>query len=225
MSPYTVPKLESFTADALEAASRDLIAACEAETAAVTHDGYKIFRDRWLARKNGILTQINDLWLKASPKEAKRDVGATVNKIKTRVEELVDSVEQRMAAGSSAAKLATERVDISLPGIRHTIGAEHPVIRTMNEIVHVFKNLGYSIGEGPEIETDFYNFEALNFPVGHPARDTQDTIFLAGQENKKQRDRLLLRTHTSPVQIRTMENQRPPVRIVIPGKVDRKSVV
>ena len=91
----------------------------------------------------------------------------------------------------------------------------------MDEIVAVFKAMGYSVGEGPEVETDYYNFESLNFPPNHPARDTQDTLFIAGQESKPARERLLLRTHTSPVQIRTMEKQPPPVRIVIPGKVHR----
>jgi len=91
----------------------------------------------------------------------------------------------------------------------------------MDEIVAVFKAMGYSVGEGPEVETDYYNFEALNFPPNHPARDTQDTIFIADQERKPARNRLLLRTHTSPVQIRTMERLVPPVRIVIPGKVHR----
>ena len=91
----------------------------------------------------------------------------------------------------------------------------------MNDIVGVFKAMGYSVAEGPEIETDYYNFESLNFPPNHPARDMQDTIFLAGQEQKAARDRLLLRTHTSPVQIRTMEKQKPPVRVVIPGRVYR----
>jgi phenylalanyl-tRNA synthetase alpha chain len=95
------------------------------------------------------------------------------------------------------------------------------VIKTMHEIVSVFRNLGYSVQEGPVIETDYYNFEALNFPPNHPARDTQDTLFIAGQESKPQRERRLLRTHTSPVQIRTMEKIKPPVRIVIPGKVHR----
>jgi phenylalanyl-tRNA synthetase alpha chain len=117
--------------------------------------------------------------------------------------------------------LESEGLDITLPGIRRPIGAEHPVIKTMNEIVGVFRNLGYSVEEGPEIETDYYNFEALNFPPDHPARDTQDTLFIAGQESKPLRDRLLLRTHTSPVQIRTMQKMRPPVRIVIPGRVHR----
>jgi phenylalanyl-tRNA synthetase alpha chain len=87
--------------------------------------------------------------------------------------------------------------------------------------VKVFRDMGYSIGEGPEIESDYYNFESLNFPPNHPARDTQDTIFIAGQESRPQRDRLLLRTHTSPVQIRSMEKMKPPLRIVIPGKVHR----
>jgi phenylalanyl-tRNA synthetase alpha chain len=91
----------------------------------------------------------------------------------------------------------------------------------MNEIVSVFRNLGYSVEEGPEIETDYYNFEALNFPPNHPARDTQDTLFIAGQESKPASDRLLLRTHTSPVQIRTMQKRPPPVRVVCPGKVHR----
>jgi phenylalanyl-tRNA synthetase alpha chain len=117
--------------------------------------------------------------------------------------------------------LASERLDITLPGIRRPIGVEHPVIKTMNEIVGVFRNLGYSVEEGPEIETDYYNFEALNFPPNHPARDTQDTLFIAGQESKPLRDRLLLRTHTSPVQIRTMQKMKPPVRVVCPGKVHR----
>ena len=128
------------------------------------------------------------------------------------------------AHGSSAdlpRKLAADALDITLPGIRRPLGAEHPVIKTMNEIVSVFRNLGYSVEEGPVIETDYYNFEALNFPPNHPARDTQDTLFIANQESKPQRDRLLLRTHTSPVQIRTMEKMKPPVRIVIPGKVHR----
>jgi phenylalanyl-tRNA synthetase alpha chain len=217
---YTVPKLQDFSAAGLDAAAKELIAACEAESAAVKSDAdWKEFRDRWMARKNGILTQINEGWLKTAPKEAKRDVGARVNEIKNSVEQTVEGAQQRLSAGAKAS--VGERVDITLPGIRRALGAEHPVIRTMNEMVSIFKRMGYSVGVGPEIETDYYNFESLNFPPNHPARDTQDTIFISGQEQKQQRDRLLLRTHTSPVQIRTMEKQKPPVRIVIPGKVHR----
>jgi phenylalanyl-tRNA synthetase alpha chain len=137
------------------------------------------------------------------------------------IEAAVDATLERLRNGASSGRLEFERVDITLPGIRRHLGTEHPVIRTMNEIVGVFRNLGYSVSEGPEIETDYYNFESLNFPPNHPARDMQDTLFLAGQDQKTQRERLLLRTHTSPVQIRTMEKLKPPLRIVIPGKVYR----
>ena len=189
----------------------------QAEAAEVRSDAdLKAFRDRWMARKNGILTQINDLWLKGAPKEAKREAGIRVNELKARI----------TRAGRGRARqqhrFAHRRaVDITLPGIRRPIGAEHPVIKTMHEIIGVFQKLGYSVAEGPVVETDYYNFESLNFPPNHPARDTQDTLFIAGQQSKPQRERLLLRTHTSPVQIRTMEKMRPPIRIVIPGTVHR----
>jgi len=214
---YNVPKLKDFSPVALEVASVELLAALELESRrARDNDQRKAFRDRWLARKDGILTQINELWLKPAPKEAKREVGQRVNKLKSEVEERVDA-----ALRSTPAAKAETSIDISLPGIRRPIGAEHPIIRTQNGIVGVFKNLGYSVAEGPVIETDYYNFEALNFPPNHPARDTQDTLFLANQQSKPARERLLLRTHTSPVQIRTMEKMKPPLRIVIPGKVHR----
>ena len=216
--PYTVPKLNDYSPAALAKAASECIAACQAEAAQVRNDAdLKSFRDRWMARKNGILTQINDLWLKGAPKEAKREAGIRVNELKARITELVDAAH----VSSSTDSLAADAVDITLPGIRRPIGAEHPVIKTMHEIVGVFQKLGYSVAEGPVVETDYYNFESLNFPPNHPARDTQDTLFIAGQQSKPQRERLLLRTHTSPVQIRTMEKMRPPIRIVIPGTVHR----
>ena len=203
-----------------------LLAALKHESSAVKNEAdWKTFRDRWMARKNGVLTQINDLWLKAAPKEAKREVGQRVNQIKA------SGRRRGRKAGGHRLRTASswifregrrsDSLDITLPGNRRPLGAEHPVIKTMNEIVSVFRNLGYSVEEGPVIETDYYNFESLNFPPNHPARDTQDTLFIANQESKPQRERLLLRTHTSPVQIRTMEKMKPPVRIVIPGKVHR----
>src|SRR5437879_3368249 len=220
--PYTVPKLSDFSAAALDGAVRELLSALEQESAAVgSENDWKAFRDRWMARKNGILTQLNDLWLKAAPKDTKRDVGQHVNELKIKVEQVVEATLARVQSGASSGNLAAARLDITLPGIRRPIGVEHPVIRTMNEIIGVFRNLGYSVEEGPEIETDYYNFEALNFPPNHPARDTQDTLFIAGQESKPLRERLLLRTHTSPVQIRSMEKMKPPLRVVCPGKVHR----
>ena len=219
---YNVPKLTDFSPEALDSAVRELLAAVESEAAQVSSEAeWKEFRDRWMARKNGILTQVNDLWLKAAPGAQKREVGQRVNQLKTKVEEIVEAAQARASGAGSSARLQQERVDVTLPGIRRPLGAEHPVIKTMHEIVQVFKNLGYSIGEGPEIESDYYNFESLNFPPNHPARDTQDTVFIAGQEQKPQRDRLLLRTHTSPVQVRYMEKNPPPIRVVIPGKVHR----
>jgi phenylalanyl-tRNA synthetase alpha chain len=216
---YTVPKLEDYSAAALEKAADECVRACADEGGEVHNETeLKGFRDRWVARKNGILTQINDLWLKGAPKEAKREAGIQVNELKARITELVEGAH---VAGSGGDSLASEFVDITLPGVRRAIGVEHPVMRTWREIVSVFQKLGYSVAEGPVVETDYYNFEALNFPPNHPARDTQDTLFIAGQQSKPQRDRLLLRTHTSPVQIRTMERMRPPIRIVIPGTVHR----
>jgi phenylalanyl-tRNA synthetase alpha chain len=218
---YTVPKLADYSAAALEKAASECVGACATEAAEVRNDAeLKLFRDRWMARKNGILTQVNDLWLKAAPKDAKREVGRRVNEIRADVERKVQIAEDLRLEISTGTPIA-DSVDITLPGVRRPIGAEHPVIKTWHEIVSVFQKLGYSVAEGPVVETDYYNFESLNFPPNHPARDTQDTLFIAGQQWKPQRERLLLRTHTSPVQIRTMEKMRPPLRIVIPGTVHR----
>ncbi len=175
------------------------------------------FRLYWLGRKQGRLKAISDAWLKAAPVEAKKLIGQRFNTLKAEVERRLEQ-----AAGSTAdSALDAEAIDITLPGTRRRLGAEHPLIRTWQEIVGIFQRMGYSVGVGPEVETDYYNFESLNFPPGHPARDTQDTLVVTGQERKPLRERLLMRTHTSPVQIRTMEEQPPPVRIVIPGKVHR----
>jgi phenylalanyl-tRNA synthetase alpha chain len=231
---YAVPKLKGFDALTLDKSVEKLLAALDAESNSITDEAaWKQFRDRWISRNNGLLTQVNDLWLKAAPKEAKREVGQRVNDLKKKVELHVESVRTSISSSTPAepkpkkeqtqtnAHPRRDAIDITLPGIKRPLGAEHPVIKTMNEIVSVFRDLGYSVQEGPEIETDYYNFEALNFPPNHPARDTQDTIFIANQGSKPERDRLLLRTHTSPVQIRAMEKMKPPLRIVIPGKVHR----
>src|SRR5262249_43106044 len=156
-----------FSVEALDKAVEKLLSALREQSVSVkTEADKKAFRDRWLARKDGILTQVNELWLKAAPKETKRDVGQCVNKLKTEVEAKVEA-----ALATAPVTRDDASIDVSLPGIRRPIGAEHPIIRTQNEIVGVFKNLGYSVAEGPVIETDYYNFEALNFPPNHPARD------------------------------------------------------
>jgi phenylalanyl-tRNA synthetase alpha chain len=224
--PYNVPKLTDYSAAALKKAADECVAACEAEGDTVRSDAeLKAFRDRWMARKNGVLQQINELWLKGAPKKDKPEVGQQVNMIKGHVEEQLEIIEDRLTSKVEGALEGmvsnVDSLDITLPGIRRPIGAEHPVMRTSREMVAVFQKLGYSVADGPVVETDYYNFEALNFPPNHPARDTQDTLFIAGQQAKPLRERLLLRTHTSPVQIRTMEKMRPPIRIVIPGTVHR----
>jgi phenylalanyl-tRNA synthetase alpha chain len=197
---------------ALERQAREAAAALDGEAAV------EAFRLEWLGRKQGRLNKVSGRWLKAAPPDAKKALGLRFNALKSVVEGLLDAA---LGGGPSDAALKAEAIDITLPGTRRLTGAEHPITRTLNEIVSVFAALGYSVGVGPEVETDYYNFESMNFPPGHPARDTQDTLVVAGQERKPLRDRLLLRTHTSPVQMRTMEMQPPPVRIVIPGKVHR----
>jgi phenylalanyl-tRNA synthetase alpha chain len=214
-----IPNLTAFDEAALDQAFAQVEGQAREEAAAIASDeAVEAYRLRWLGRKQGRLNDVSGRWLKAAPPEAKKALGLRFNALKTAVEGLLDTAK---GAGPSDAALAAEAIDISLPGTRRLTGAEHPITKTLNEIVSVFAGLGYSVGVGPEVETDYYNFECMNFPPGHPARDTQDTLVIAGQDRKPQRDRLLLRTHTSPVQMRTMEMQPPPVRIVIPGKVHR----
>jgi phenylalanyl-tRNA synthetase alpha chain len=219
MTNDAIPDLPEYNDSALVQAFGALEKQATDEAASFsTPDDVEAFRLRWVGRKQGRLNDVSARWLKAAPHEAKKAVGERFKSLKDLVERLLD---QAAGASSSDAALAAEAIDITLPGTRRVTGAEHPITRTLNEIVSVFAALGYSVGVGPEVETDFYNFESMNFPPGHPARDTQDTLVVANQDRKPLRDRLLLRTHTSPVQMRTMEQQPPPVRIVIPGKVHR----
>jgi phenylalanyl-tRNA synthetase alpha chain len=226
MMAYTVPKLTDYSAAALKHAEDEARSAFDAEL--IAPKGVDIgehiekLRVRWLGRENGIINKQFSDQLKLAPKEAKRDVGQLVNRLKKHVDIYFHPVIGNvLPIEQQPSFLELQSVDITLPGVQRLIGAQHPVIKTMHEIVGVFQKLGYSVAEGPVVETDYYNFEALNFPPNHPARDTQDTLFIAGQQSKPQRERLLLRTHTSPVQIRTMEKMRPPIRIVIPGTVHR----
>jgi len=207
-------QLTDFSASSLDAAFAAVEAEARAQLAAPDFDA-EAFRLAWLGRKQGRLKAISDAWLKAAPADAKRLIGQRFNALKETIEAAVE------AAAARPVKNAEAAIDITLPGIAQRIGAEHPLIRTMQEIVTVFERMGYSVGLGPEVESDFYNFEALNFPPNHPARDTQDTLVVAEQESKPARERLLMRTHTSPVQIRSMLEQDPPLRLVIPGKVHR----
>ena len=205
-----IPQLSTYDEPALDAAFATL--AEEAQATPVVDA--EAFRLHWLGRKQGRLKLISDAWLKSAPTEARRPLGIRFNQLKQQIEAALE-------IPAAAATSALPALDITLPGTVRAPGIEHPLLKTMHEIVRVFHHLGYSTNLGPQVETDFYNFEALNFPPNHPARDTQDTLQIAGQQGRPARDRLLMRTHTSPVQIRTMIAQEPPVRIVIPGKVHR----
>ena len=211
-----IPQLNDYSEAALDQAFTGLLDEVRRGAATLASpEAVENFRLEWLGRKQGRLKLVSDAWLKTAPVEAKKALGMRFNQLKQEIEA---ALEGGAAAGSDK-KAAS--LDISLPGISPRVGVEHPLVKTMQQVVGVFKAMGYSVGTGPEVETDFYNFESLNFPPNHPARDTQDTLVIADQEGKPLRERLLMRTHTSPVQIRTMEKQQPPLRIVIPGKVHR----
>jgi phenylalanyl-tRNA synthetase alpha chain len=213
-----IPHMSGYGEAELDQAFAAVLREVETSAAALaTPESVEHFRLHWVGRKQGRLKAISDAWLKSAPPQAKKLIGQRFNALKAEIDQRLDTAGQ----AKSTTALDAEAIDITLPGRQRRIGAEHPLIKTLNELVAIFQRMGYSVGVGPEVETDYYNFESLNFPPGHPARDTQDTLVVANQDRKFLRDRLLMRTHTSPVQIRTMEQQPPPVRIVIPGKVHR----
>jgi phenylalanyl-tRNA synthetase alpha chain len=144
-------------------------------------------------------------------------IGALANEVKEAIQEWLDSKRQDLQQAQIQAQLASETLDVSMPGVYRPIGRTHPINSTIDRVIDIFVGLGYTIATGPEMETDYYNFEALNTPPDHPARDMQDTFYLP--------DGNLLRTHTSSVQIRYMEANEPPVRIVAPGRCYRRDEV
>lgn len=186
------------------------------------HDesGWKHFRDSWLARKSGVLTRITDNWLKPATPELKRAVGAGLNELRAHVESQIESRRQAIESGAEAFAAARERIDLSLPGVHRPMGSHHLIRQVFQQIEDIFFSIGFSIVEGPEIETPYYNFEALNIPEFHPVRDDMDTFYI--DLPKGAATPLLLRTHTSPMQVRTMEKRQPPVRVIVPGKVYRR---
>ena len=185
-------------------------------------------RVSWLARKSGVLTRITDNWLKPAKPELKRAVGQALNELKPYIETTLETHRAAIENTTDHSLLPGESEDLSLPGVIRPLGSRHPLRQTFEEIERIFLSLGYSVVAGPEIETPYYNFEALNIPEHHPARDNMDTFYMAtppfteGVHGKPGAESLLLRTHTSPMQIRTMEKQQPPVRIIVPGKVYRR---
>jgi phenylalanyl-tRNA synthetase alpha chain len=171
--------------------------------------GVEGLKNLFLSRKRGKVTQLFED-LKAFDAAEKREAGRLVNDLKAEVQAALAALEDRLAAPPPSAAVE----DLTLPGERQYWGAPHPIRLFQEEIERIFREMGFGVEDGPEIETDYYNFEALNFPPHHPARDCWDTLYID--------DKLLLRTHTSPVQIRVMEKRKPPIRIIIPGKVFRR---
>ncbi len=169
-------------------------------------------RVRYLGRSAG-LTEIKKSIRDLSPGE-RREVGGAANVATKEIEAALAERLERVAAAEREERLRAEAVDVTLPGVPYLKGSLHPSLRVIDELVDFFVGLGYRVAEGPEVETDYYNFTALNIPPGHPARGMQDTFFLD--------EGLVLRTHTSPVQIRTMLSQEPPVYVVCPGRVYRR---
>jgi phenylalanyl-tRNA synthetase alpha chain len=169
-------------------------------------------RDKYLSRKRGLLTQ---LWkeFQGIPAEQRSEVGRRLGQLKIEVEDRLEGMKDELDRQLLNARITSETVDFTLPGNRRAVGHLHPVTQVRHQIEDIFCAMGYSIEDGPEIETTYYNFEALNIPEHHPARDAQDTFYVS--------DSLVLRTHTSPVQIRTMERQKPPLRIICPGRCYR----
>jgi phenylalanyl-tRNA synthetase alpha chain len=178
----------------------------------VDRPSWEALRLRWTGKKQGVLRSLMEAIGKIAPAERKA-YGEQVNRLKVAVEAGLAAKETELLELEREAAVRSAAVDVTLPGRHPMLGSLHPVTRVMREMELIFAELGYSVAEGPEIEDDFHNFTALNFPLDHPARDTQDTFFVDGG--------LLLRTHTSPVQIRTMLNRKPPIRVICPGRVYR----
>jgi phenylalanyl-tRNA synthetase alpha chain len=173
-------------------------------------------RNEFLGRKRGAITALLKE-IPALPAEERGTAGKKINEVKKQIEEELESKAVELQRPSEV-----REIDWSLPGTEYRLGATHPITIVRRRIEDIFRQMGYAIAEGPEIETDFHNFGALNFPPDHPARDTQDTLFI---QQTGGGEPLLLRTHTSPVQIRTMLEHQPPVRILCPGRVYRKDEI
>jgi phenylalanyl-tRNA synthetase alpha chain len=175
-------------------------------------EGWESLRLEWLGRKQGVVRELLSC-IGRQPPDERKEYGRRVNRLRQTVETRLEALDAEIAERERRQRQQEARLDVTLPGRRPRVGSLHPVTLVMREVEEIFAGLGYSVAEGPEVEDDFHNFEALNFPPGHPARDTQDTFFLD--------DGSLLRTHTSPVQIRTMLSRRPPIRVICPGRVYR----
>ncbi len=168
-------------------------------------------KSKYLGKKGVITSMLRSM--RDIPPEQRKDFGEAINGVKDGIETLINEKLSELKEKKKASALADEQIDVTLPGRGDWLGAKHPISRVTDEIVYIFERMGFSVAEGPEVELDYYNFEALNIPKNHPAREMQDTFYIS--------DDIVLRTHTSPVQVRVMEKQSPPIKIIVPGKVYR----
>lgn len=166
--------------------------------------------------KKGELTAILKQMGKLTPEE-RPVMGQMANKVRAEIESKIEEKALILKAKEEEIQFAAEAVDVTLPGTTAKMGGLHPLNRVLNDMIDIFKSMGFDVVDGPEVETDYYNFEALNIPADHPARDMQDTFYVG--------DELLLRSQTSAAQIRTMENRKPPIRVICPGRVFRADEV
>lgn len=194
-----------------EQLERLLSSALEEVARSDSEDLLQEIRIKYLGKKGALTAVMKGLG--ALSNDERPVIGQLANSVKVELEEKLSDALLQMRETSRQQKLERERIDITLPGRRQHLGTRHPITLVADEIAEIFAGLGFQVAEGPEVELDFYNFEALNFPKDHPARDMQDTFFVD--------DNILLRTHTSPVQVRTMLKHAPPVRIISPGTVYR----
>lgn len=225
----TLAELGVADAQAVESLFAEVRAAMEAErqelvTRRVEKEEHektcRELRDRWLARKNGIISLVDEMWLKKADKQLKPIVGRQFNELRKsaasmELEELVRVVPRTISLAASVTATATAIGDLTLSGYRRPLGSIHPITQVMREIEDIFLGLGFRIETGPEVESVYYNFDALNIPESHPSRDDVDTLYVDPPAGG------LLRTHTSPVQIRSMEKYGAPLYLVAPGKVYR----
>lgn len=172
------------------------------------------FRIKYLGTKGAIKSLFGDL--KNVPNEEKKEIGQLMNELRLTAENTYNSFKDNLSEENSD----TEKIDFTRPGEDFSIGSHHPISLVRSEIIEIFNRIGFNVSEGPEIEDDWHNFSALNFPPEHPARDMQDTFFIEKGETE-----MALRTHTSSVQVRVMENEQPPIRTISPGRVYRNEAI
>ncbi len=187
----------------------------EALAAVLSSQDLEAVRIKYLGKKGELTALLKQMGTLSA--EEKPVMGQLANEVRGQIESMLSERLKALKESDTAAKLEKERIDVTVPGKKQGLGSKHPLTIVLEEVEEIFIGLGFSIAEGPEVELDYYNFEALNIPKNHPARDTQDTFYIS--------ENTLLRTQTSPVQIRVMETQKPPIRVIAPGRVYRSDAV